>query len=100
MSKDIKIQPLGSKVLVVPSKVEEKTAGGLVIPPTSGDEKRPETGEVVRLGIGKDKGGKDIEFNVKVGDKVYFKKYSPEEIEVDGKKHLIIDVEDILAVIK
>ncbi len=100
MSKDIKIQPLGNKVLVIPSKMEEKTSGGLVIPPTSGDEKRPETGEVVRLGVGKNKDGKDIEFNVKVGDRVYFKKYSPEEIEVDGEKYLIIDIEDILAVIK
>jgi chaperonin GroES len=100
MSKDIKIQPLGNKVLVVPSKVEEKTAGGLVIPPTSGDEKRPETGEIVRLGAGKDKDGKNVEFDVKVGDKIYFKKYSPEEIEINGEKYLIIDTEDILAVIK
>lgn len=100
MSIDIKIQPLGKRVLVKPSQVEEKTSGGLVIPPTSGDEKRPETGEVVKLGSGKDKNGKVIEFNVKVGDKVYFKKYSPEEIEVNGEKFLLIDTEDILAVIK
>ena len=100
MSNDVKIQPLGKRVLVQPSEVEEKTAGGLVIPPTSNDEKRPETGEIVKLGTGKDKNGKELEFNVKVGDKVYFKKYSPEEIEVNGDKFLLIDVEDILAVIK
>lgn len=100
MSNDVKIQPLGKRVLVQPSEVEEKTAGGLVIPPTSSDEKRPETGEIVKLGTGKDKNGKELEFNVKVGDKVYFKKYSPEEIEVNGDKFLLIDVEDILAVIK
>ena len=99
MSNDIKIQPLGKRILVKPSEVEEKTLGGLVIPPTS-DEKRPETGEVVKLGLGKDKTGKDLVFNVKVGDKVYFKKYSPEEIEIDGEKLLLIDVEDVLAVIK
>jgi len=100
MAKDIKIQPLGKRILVKPAEIEEKTSGGLVIPPTSGDDKRPETGEVVKLGIGKDDEGKEVKFDIKVGDKVYFKKYSPEEVEVDGEKYLIIEIEDILAVIK
>jgi len=100
MSKDIKLQPLGKRILVKPSQIEERTSGGLVIPPTSGDEKRPETGEVIKLGTGKDKKGKEINFEIKVGDKVYFKKYSPEEVEVDQEKYLIIDIEDILAIIK
>jgi len=100
MSKDIKLQPLGKRILVKPSQIEERTSGGLVIPPTSGDEKRPETGEVIKLGTGKDKKGKEINFEIKVGDKVYFKKYSPEEVEIDQEKYLIIDIEDILAIIK
>jgi len=100
MSKDIKLQPLGKRILVKPTQVEEKTSGGLVIPPTSGDEKRPETGEVVKLGVGKDEDGKEVSFEVKVGDKVYFKQYSPEEIEIDQEKYLIIDINDILAIIK
>lgn len=100
MSTEVKLQPLGKRILVKPSKIEEKTSGGLVIPPTSGDEKRPETGEVVKLGKGTDEKGKAFSFDVKVGDKVYFKKYSPEEIEINGDKYLLIDMEDILAVIK
>ena len=100
MSSEVKIQPLGRRILVKPSKVEEKTAGGLVIPPTSSDERKPETGEVVKLGIGKDEDGKALSFDMKAGDKVYFKKYSPEEVEVNGEKLLIIDADDILAVIK
>ena len=80
---NIKLQPLGKRILVKPTQVEEKTSGGLVIPPTSGDEKRPETGEVVKLGIGKDEDGKAISFEIKVGDKVYFKQYSPEEVELE-----------------
>ena len=100
MVKNIKLQPLGKRILVKPTQVEEKTSGGLVIPPTSGDEKRPETGEVVKLGIGKDKKGKEINFEMKVGDKVYFKQYSPEEVEIEGEKYLIIDIDDVLAIIK
>ena len=38
--------------------------------------------------------------SVKVGDVVLFKKYGPDEIEVDGKKYLVGDEDDILAIIE
>lgn len=100
MSKDIKIQPLGSRVLIKPEEVQEKTPGGLVIPPDSLDEKKPSYGKVIVLGKGKDKDGRTLKFEVKVGDMVYFKKYSPEEIEVEGESLYILDVDDILAIAK
>ena len=99
MSAKPSIQPLGKRVLVQADEVEQTTKGGLVLPPSASDDKRPATGTILTLGIGKDD-GKDVEFNVKVGDRIYFKKYSPEEIEVEGVKYLLLDVEDILAVIK
>ena len=99
MSKDIKITPIGSRVLVSPDKVDEKTTGGLILPPTSTEDQKPETGVIVKLGEGKVK-GKQMEFNVKVGDRVYFKKYSPDELEIDGEKFLLLDAGDVLAVIK
>ncbi len=99
MSKDIQIQPLGKRVLIQPDVLEEKTAGGLVLPPSANDDKKPETGIVVKLGKGKIK-GKDISFDVSVGDRIYFKKYSPDEVEIDNEKYLLLDVEDILAIIK
>ncbi|MHC1716547.1 MAG: co-chaperone GroES [Candidatus Dojkabacteria bacterium] len=99
MSKDIKIQPLGKRVLVKPDEIEEKTAGGLMLPPSANDDKKPETGIVTKLGKGKSK-GKEITFEVSVGDRIYFKKYSPEEIEIDNEKYLLLDADDILAIIK
>lgn len=99
MSENKQIQPLGKRVLVQPDEVEKVTAGGLVLPPSANDEKRPATGKVITLGTGKED-GKDIEFDVKVGDRIYFKKYSPEEIEIDGNKYLLLDTDDILAVLK
>jgi len=93
------IQPLGKRVLVQPDEIEQVTKGGLVLPPSASDDKRPATGTILTLGIGKDKDG-EVKFDVKVGDKIYFKKYSPEEIEIEGKKYLLLDTEDILAVIK
>jgi len=99
MSKEIKITPIGSRVLVSPDKVDEKTTGGLILPPTSTEDQKPETGIIVKLGEGKVK-GKQMEFNVKVGDRVYFKKYSPDELEIDGERFLLLDAGDVLAVIK
>lgn len=99
MAKEIKITPLGDRVLVTPDAVEERTSAGLYLPPSSTDDQKPETGVVVKLGEGKVK-GKDVSFNVKVGDRVYFKKYSPDELEVDGEKYFLLDNADILAVIK
>ncbi len=99
MSSKIKIQPLGNRVLVKPDEIEQKTKGGLVLPPSSNDEKRPETGTVLVLGEAK-KDSKKISFDINVGDRIYFKKYSPEEIEIDNMKYLLIDVDDVLAIIK
>jgi chaperonin GroES len=100
MPTQIKIQPLGNRVVILPQELQDKTPGGLVIPPSATEDRRPAFGEVVKLGKGKDKDGKAIKFDVKVGDSVYFKKYSPEEIEVDGQEYYILDADDILAIVK
>lgn len=96
---DIKIQPLGKRVLVKADEIETKTTGGLVLPPSANTDQKPETGKIVKLGKGKYK-GKDVTFEVAVGDRVYFKKYSPDEVEIDNVKYLLLDEEDILAIIK
>jgi chaperonin GroES len=93
------LQPLGGNILVEPLEVEQTTASGLVIASTAKGEK-PQKGTVIALGSGKrsDK-GEVIPFNVKVGDQVLFKKYSPDEVEYEGKDYLIMEENDILAII-
>ena len=44
--------------------------------------------------------GERIQMSVKVGDTVLFKKYGPDEVEVEGKKYLVGDEDDILAVVE
>ena len=39
MAKEISLQPLGNRVLIKPEDIQEKTPGGLVIPPNASDEK-------------------------------------------------------------
>lgn len=92
---DVKLQPLGKRVVVRPQEVEETTSGGLIIPPSAQDDKKPEMGVVVKLGTGE----ADFKFSVKEGDLVFFKKYAPDEIEKDGETYYIIAEEDILAIV-
>lgn len=96
MAADTKIKPLGLRVVVRVPEVDQTTPGGLIVPPSAKEDSQPEMGEVVRLGTGEE--GK--EFEVKVKDKVYFKKYSPEEVEVEGETYLIVHQDDIVAVLE
>jgi chaperonin GroES len=94
------LRPLSDKVIVTASTKEEKTASGLVLPDTASKE-RPEQGTVIAIGPGRtDESGKVIPMSVKVGDKVMFKKYSPDEVKVDGKDYLVLSESDIIAVIE
>ncbi len=98
MAKGTNVKPVGGYILVKPEAEEEKTASGLIIQ-TSGKEK-PQRGKIISLGTGKlDTAGKSIPWNVKVDDTILFKKYSPEEIEIDGVEYLIMQETDILAVV-
>ena len=50
------------------------------------------------MAVGAGKDGKEAQ--VKVGQKVYFKKYGPTEVEMDGQEMLLLEEEDILAIIQ
>jgi chaperonin GroES len=94
------LRPLSDKVIVTSSTKEETTASGLVLPDTASKE-RPEQGTVAAVGPGRvDDSGKIIPMSVKVGDKVVFKKYSPDEVKVDEKEYLVLSESDIIAVIE
>jgi len=95
-----KIIPLGDRVLLKPgSKEDKKSPSGIIIPDTA-DKDRPEQGEVIAAGPGKllDNGAR-APMSVKVGDRVMFKKYSPDEIKVDDEEYLVISEGDILAIL-
>jgi chaperonin GroES len=96
----MQVKPLNDRVLVKPLSAEQATKTGIIIPDTVEKEK-PEKGEVVATGPGKLlDNGQRAPMTVKTGDKVMFKKYSPDEIKVDGKDFLILDESDILAILE
>jgi chaperonin GroES len=79
---------------------EKTTASGIVLPETVEKEK-PVKAKVVAVGPGKKNDKGEIQpMEVKIGDVVLFKKYGPDEFELEGKKYLVGDEDDILAVIE
>lgn len=93
MSEAIKVQPLGTRVVVRPdTEAETRTSSGLFIPETA--KEKPQTGMIVAIG------DEEEDIKVEVGQKVLFPKYTGTEIKLDGVEHLIMDADDILAVIK
>ncbi len=96
----MKIKPLSDHILIEPIKEEEKTKSGILLPETAEKEK-PEQGKVIAVGPGrKTSAGKIIPLEIKVGQKVLFTKYGPNEIKVDDKEYLIAREDDILAIIE
>ncbi|HLD30576.1 MAG TPA: co-chaperone GroES [Patescibacteria group bacterium] len=93
------IKPLGDRVVIKPILEDKTTKSGIVLPQTV-DKEKPEQGEVLAIGPGKIlDNGQVSPMGVKVGDKVMFKKYSPDEIKIEGEELLIISEGDILAII-
>jgi chaperonin GroES len=96
----MKLRPLGDHLIVKALSAEETSASGIIIPDTI-DKERPERGEVIAVGPGKIlENGSRAAMEVKAGDKVVFKKYSPDEVK-DGKDTLlVIKADDVMAVIE
>jgi len=90
---DVKIRPLGDRVVIKPAPAETKTSSGIIIPDTA--KEKPQRGTVVAVGQGK----KDEPLTVKVGDVVLYSKYAGTEINIDGEDYLIMKESDILAII-
>ena len=97
----MKLRPLGDYVIVKPLKEDAVTKSGIVLPDTV-DKEKPEKGEVIAVGPGKwdEDGEKRVPMSVKVGDKVVFKKYSPDEIKIDGEEIFVLSESDLIAVME
>lgn len=87
---DLKGKILAGKILVEPMAAEAKTASGIIIPDSA--KEKPQQGKVVLTGAAK----KDETMEVKVGDTVFYGKYSGTELSIDGTDYLLISQNDVL----
>ena len=93
---EVKITPLGDRVLVRPVEEEEQVKGGIIIPDSA--KEKPTTAEVLALGNGR-KDGEDYVFSVKVGDQVIISKYGGTQVKYDDVEYTILREDDILGII-
>lgn len=90
----MKITPLADRILVKNDKAETKTASGLIIPDAA--QEKTMTAKVIAVG----EGTKDVAITVKVGDRIMYDKYAGTQLKIDGEDHLILRMNDVIAVVQ
>ena len=89
------LRPLADRVVVKPTKPEEKTKGGIIL--ASAAQEKPEVYEVVVVGPGGVVDGKEVVMELAVGDKVIMSKYAGTEVKIDDEELIILRQSEILA---
>lgn len=96
--RQLKLRPIGDKVIVERLGSAEKSKGGLYLPDTA--QEKPQEGRVIAVGSGRTlKNGKVVPLSVKAGDRILFGKYSGSEIKLDDKEYVFLSEDDILAIV-
>ncbi len=85
---DIKIQPLGTRVVIKASEQSSTTASGIFIPDIA--KEKPQYGIVIAVGDSED-------IKLKVGDKILFAKYTGTEFKLDNEEFILMECNDVLA---
>ncbi|MDU7904088.1 MAG: co-chaperone GroES [Peptostreptococcaceae bacterium] len=94
----MKIRPLADRVVIKKVEAEEKTASGIVLPGSA--KEPPQIAEVGEVGPGGIADGKEIQMELKVGDKVIFSKFAGTEIKLEGQEYIILKQNEVLAVVE
>ncbi len=94
----MKLVPLGEKVIVKRTEEEETTPGGIVLPETARD--KPQSGRVLSIGDGRRLAdGTRLQSQVNEGDRILFRPWAGNEVEIDGETLLILNEDEILAIL-
>jgi len=96
---DVKIKPLGDRIVVKALSGETTTKSGIFLPDTA--KEKPQEGEVLAIGPGKVlDSGKRVASEIQVGQRVLFAKYAGTEIKQDGQEYLILRESDIMGIVE
>lgn len=95
------IRPLTDRIVVEIVEREERSAGGIYIPPTAKDQTLVWLADVLAVGPGKLlKSGARLEPEVKVGDRIILAKYLGKEMRLENGKIVIIRGDDVDGIIE
>lgn len=97
----MKLKPLHDWVVIRRHEAGEMTEGGIIIPESAKDI--PSEGTILAIGPGNYvpvKGNehrlKFVPTSLKPGQKVFYKRYAEQEVQVDGEEFMLVREEDIL----
>lgn len=92
------LNPLQDRVLIEPAEAEGITRGGIHLPDPA--KEKPTKGTVLAVGPGRilDSGERGT-MSVKSGDMVLYERYAGSEVEVDGKKLIVVRESDVVAIL-
>ncbi len=94
----MKIVPIGANVVVKRLPTDEVTAGGIVLPDAA--KEKPRQGRVLSIGDGRMLAdGARARHQVSEGDRVLFGSYAGAEVVVNGEEFLIMNEDEILAIV-
>ena len=95
----MKLKPLDDRIVIKQSEAEEMTSGGIILPDAA--REKPQIGTVVAIGPGKilDDGTRGT-MSVKNKDEVIYAKYIGSDVEIDGKKYVILRESDVLGIVE
>jgi len=95
----MKIQPLNNNVLVQSIKMEEVSAGGLVM--VHGSHEKSNKAMVIATGEGRIlENGVLVPISLQPGEEVLIPKHAGTPMTLDGEDYLMLKEDDILAVVE
>ena len=89
----MKLKPMADNVLLKQYEAAETTVSGIILATTN--KEKPAIYEVVSVGPGT----KDVEMNVKAGERVVVSKFAGTDITLDKVDYKFVKQDDILALV-
>ena len=90
------LKPLNDRIVIKPLQQEQVLSSGIVIPDSA--KEKPQQGEVVAVGPGKrDDSGDRVPLDIELGDRILYKKYTGQEIQIDNEDLIVLEEREVLA---
>ncbi len=90
------LKPLNDRIVIKPLQQEQVLSSGIVIPDSA--KEKPQQGEVIAIGPGKrDDVGNRVPLDIEMGDRILYKKYTGQEIQIDNEDLIVLEEREVLA---
>lgn len=96
----MKVTPLNNNILVEVSTEADETKGGIMVPKTQGEKTEAYAIFGKIAAISKQMKIEDTNSEYSVGSKVLVKKWEGQDVSINGKKHILIEPQHVMALVE